>query len=81
MIDRTPTDEADTTALKERERFAQILVLFGRHGLKGLAARLGLGVGGDEPLEDTRPEAIVALLRDIGPVAVSYTHLTLPTKA
>lgn len=75
MIDRTPTDEADTTALKERERFAQILVLFGRHGLKGLAARLGLGVGGDEPLEDTRPEAIVALLRDIGPVAVKFGQI------
>lgn len=75
MINRAPIDKADTTALKERERFAQILVLFGRHGFKGLAARLGLGMGSDEPLEDTRPEAIVALLRDIGPVAVKFGQI------
>ena len=75
MVDRALIDEVDATALKERERFAQILVLFGRHGFKGLAARLGLGMGSDEPLEDTRPEAIVALLRDIGPVAVKFGQI------
>ena len=65
----------DVGALKERERFAQILVLFGRHGLKGLSARLGLGSGGDQALESARPEAVVALLRDIGPVAVKFGQI------
>ena len=43
--------------LNERERRAQILVLFGRHGRKGIASLLGLGQGQgqgqgrDEPLE------------------------------
>lgn len=60
-------------SLKERDRFAQILVLFGRHGLKGLGNRLGLGSArDDDPLQTARPEAVVALLRDIGPVAVKF---------
>ncbi|WP_225624403.1 hypothetical protein, partial [Citrobacter freundii] len=59
-------DEPETAAMKERERFAQILILFGRHGLKGLSAKLGLGTDQEEPLNNTRPEAVVALLRDIG---------------
>ena len=69
------SDARAATVLRERERFAQILVLFGRHGLKGLAARLGLGAARDEPLENARPEAVVALLRDIGPVAVKFGQI------
>lgn len=61
--------------LNERERLAQILVLFGRHGLKGLAGLLGLGQGREEPLENARPEAVVALMRDLGPVAVKFGQL------
>ena len=75
MADQHLLDQPDLAALKERERFAQIAVLFGRHGLKGLAARLGLGSTRDEPLEYARPEAVVALLRDIGPVAVKFGQI------
>ena len=75
MADLAPSDELDAAALKERDRFGQILVLFGRHGLKGLAAPLGLGLGGEEPLDSARPEAVVALLRDIGPVAVKFGQI------
>lgn len=75
MADPAPIDGPEAQALKERERFAQILVLFGRHGLKGLAARLGLRAGSDEPLENAQPEEVVALLRDIGPVAVKFGQI------
>lgn len=75
MADQELIDQPEEAALKERERFAQIAVLFGRHGLKGLAARLGLGSARDEPLEYARPEAVVALLRDIGPVAVKFGQI------
>jgi ubiquinone biosynthesis protein len=61
--------------LNERERLAQILVLFGRHGVRGLAGLLGIGQGREEPLENTRPEAVVALMRDLGPVAVKFGQL------
>ena len=75
MADPALATPPQAAALKERERFAQILVLFGRHGLKGLAARLGLGLEGDRPLDRARPEAVVALLRDIGPVAVKFGQI------
>ncbi len=75
MSDQDLKNQPEAAALKERERFAQIAVLFGRHGLKGLAARLGLGSARDEPLEYARPEAVVALLRDIGPVAVKFGQI------
>lgn len=75
MTDQHLVEDQDPAALKERERFAQIAVLFGRHGLKGLAARLGLGSSREEPLEYARPEAVVALLRDIGPVAVKFGQI------
>jgi ubiquinone biosynthesis protein len=65
----------EAAALRERDRFAQILFLFGRHGLKGLAARIGMGSERDEPLENARPEAVVALLREIGPVAVKFGQI------
>lgn len=42
--------------LNGRERLAQVLVQFGRHGIKGLAGLLGLGQGREEPLENARPE-------------------------
>lgn len=61
--------------LNERERLSQILVLFGRHGIKGLAGLLGIGQGREEPLENARPEAVVALMRDLGPVAVKFGQL------
>jgi ubiquinone biosynthesis protein len=75
LADPALIDVPESAALKERDRFAQILILFGRHGLKGLAARLGLGAGRDDPLEYARPEAVVALLRDIGPVAVKFGQI------
>lgn len=75
MAERDGSEGPDAIALRERERFGQILLLFGRHGLKGLAARLGLGAARDEPLESARPEAVVALLRDIGPVAVKFGQI------
>lgn len=75
MADLELLDGPEAGTLKERERFAQIMVLLGRHGLKGLAARLGLGLGGNESIENLRPEAVVALLRDIGPVAVKFGQI------
>jgi ubiquinone biosynthesis protein len=75
VADPGRSDGPAATALRERDRFAQILVLFGRHGLKGLAARLGVGAAREEPLENARPEAVVALLRDIGPVAVKFGQI------
>ena len=75
MTDAGLMDGPEAAALKERERFAQIVVLFGRHGLKGLAARLGLRRSGDEPLDRARPDAVVALLKDIGPVAVKFGQI------
>lgn len=75
MTDLAQAVQQDAASLKERERFAQILLLFGRHGLNGLAAWLGLGSGSGETLDNTRPEAVVALLRDIGPVAVKFGQI------
>ncbi|MDO9490410.1 MAG: AarF/UbiB family protein, partial [Sphingomonadaceae bacterium] len=75
MADLELLDGPEAGTLKERERFAQIMVLLGRHGLKGLAARLGLGLGANESIENLRPEAVVALLRDIGPVAVKFGQI------
>ena len=56
MADPALTTALEAATLKERERFAQILVMFGHHGLKGLAARLGLGLDADEALARARPE-------------------------
>lgn len=75
MADPHLMDGPEAVALKERERFAQILLLFGRHGLKGMASRLGLRLGGEEPFDSARPEAVVALLQDIGPAAVKFGQI------
>lgn len=73
MADNQLPHEPAPPSLKERDRFAQILMLFGRHGLKGLGNLLGLGSArDDDPVPAARPEAVVALLRDIGPVAVKF---------
>lgn len=61
--------------LNERERIAQILVLFGRHGIKGLAGLMGFDQGREEPLKNAHPEAVVALMRELGPVAVKFGQL------
>ena len=75
MADLAPHELPHAVGLRERERFGQLLVLFGRHGLKGLGTRLGLGSGSGDALDNTRPEAVVALLRDIGPVAVKFGQI------
>jgi len=61
--------------LSERERLGQIFGVFGRHGLRGLAARLGLGAGSDEELTTPRPDAVVAIMRELGPVAVKFGQI------
>ncbi|HET7715582.1 MAG TPA: AarF/UbiB family protein [Bauldia sp.] len=66
---------ADEDRLRERDRFTQLLGLLGRHGLRGLAARLGLQGSRDEGLEAARPEAVVAVLREVGPVGVKFGQI------
>lgn len=61
--------------LRERDRFAQLVGLLGRHGMRGLAARLGLQGARDEGLETARPDAVVAVLREIGPVGVKFGQI------
>lgn len=61
--------------MRERERFAQLVALLGRHGMRGLSARLGLSRSDDERLDDARPDAVVAVLRDIGPVGVKFGQI------
>lgn len=57
MNERTPSETSISRAIGERERFGQIVGIFGRHGLRGLASRLGLGGARDEEMETARPEA------------------------
>lgn len=75
MADPARSERTDAAGLKERERLGHILVLFAHHGLKGLAARLGLGAASEAPLDNPRPEAVVALLRDLGPVAIKLGQI------
>ena len=75
MNERTPSETSLGRTMGERERFAQIVGIFGRHGLRGLASRLGLGGARDEEMETARPEAVVAVLRDLGPVAVKFGQI------
>ena len=65
-ISPEPGEDAAIRSISERDRFAQIVGIFGRHGLRGLASRLGLGDGRDTELEDARLEAVVAALRELG---------------
>lgn len=61
----------DEPQIGERARLAELIQIMGRHGLNGLASRLGLLPGRSEPPVDVgTPERVVALLRDLGPVAV-----------
>ncbi|OJU15184.1 MAG: ubiquinone biosynthesis protein, partial [Sphingomonas sp. 66-10] len=61
----------DEPQLGERARLAELIQIMGRHGLNGLAARLGLLPGrSEQPADVCTPERVVALLRDLGPVAV-----------
>lgn len=69
------SQEDRTGNMRERDRFAQLLLLFGRHGLRGLAARLGFGAAAADELEAARPEAVVAVLRDVGPVGVKFGQI------
>lgn len=68
-------ESGSSEPMRERDRFAQLLLLFGRHGLRGLAARLGLGAAAADELEAARPEAVVAVLRDVGPVGVKFGQI------
>jgi len=69
------SEEGRTGNMRERDRFAQLLLLLGRHGLRGLAARLGFGAAVADEMEAARPEAVVAVLRDVGPVGVKFGQI------
>lgn len=62
-------------ALRERERLGQIVGVFGRHGLRGLAGRLGICTDRDDELTTPRPEAVVAIMRELGPVALKFGQI------
>ncbi len=65
-----PTTD-DEPQIGERARLAELLQIMGRHGFNGLASRLGLLPGrSEQPVDVGTPERVVALLRDLGPVAV-----------
>lgn len=70
------TEAGDDIPLSERERFGELARIFARHGLGGLASRVGLASG---PLtwsvEPDAPTRVVALLRDLGPVAIKLGQL------
>ena len=61
--------------LRERERLAQLIGVFGRYGLRGLAARLGVGSSPEDELVSARPDAVVAMLHELGPVAVKFGQI------
>lgn len=69
------SDYAEGKTLRERERLGQIAAIFSRHGLRSMAAWLGIGVDREGELEDARPEALVAVIRDLGPVAVKFGQI------
>ncbi|BAV66594.1 ubiquinone biosynthesis protein (plasmid) [Sphingobium cloacae] len=65
-----PTTD-DEPQIGEHARLAELLQIMGRHGLNGLASRLGLLPGrSEQPVDIGTPERVVALLQDLGPVAV-----------
>lgn len=65
------SEAEEDVPLGERARFAELAKIFARHGLSGLASRLGLIPGRSAlPAQADAPERVVAMLRDLGPVAV-----------
>jgi ubiquinone biosynthesis protein len=65
------SEAEEDVPLGERARFAELTRIFARHGLSGLASRMGLIPGRSAlPAEADAPERVVAMLRDLGPVAV-----------
>ena len=61
----------DEPQIGERTRLAELIQIMGRHGLNGLASRLGLLPGSSQQSVDVgTPERVIALLQDLGPVAV-----------
>jgi hypothetical protein len=65
------SEAPEDVPLGERARFAELTRIFARHGLSGLASRMGLIPGRSAlPAEADAPERVVAMLRDLGPVAV-----------
>jgi ubiquinone biosynthesis protein len=70
-----PFADAEPLPPGEAERLREILGVLARHGWRGIAARLGLdGDAGDDGAT-RRPEALVAALRDLGPVAVKLGQI------
>lgn len=62
--------------LGEGARLAEIARIFARHGLSGLASRIGLVPGSSsQATERDAPMRLVALLRDLGPVAVKFGQM------
>ena len=60
----------DTKPQGELARLQYIARKFAQHGWRGVSARLGIDrTAKAEPLP-TRPESLVELLQDLGPVAV-----------
>jgi ubiquinone biosynthesis protein len=61
--------------LRERDRLAQLAGVFARHGMRGLGAWLGIGGFRGEDLASARPDAVVAMLCELGPVAVKFGQI------
>lgn len=65
----------DTKPQGELARFQYIARKFAQHGWRGVSARLGIDrTAKTEPLP-TRPESLVELLQDLGPVAVKLGQI------
>lgn len=65
----------DTRPQGELARLQYITRMFAKHGWRGVSARLGIDrTASAEPLP-TRPETLVELLQDLGPVAVKLGQI------